>query len=602
MKLKSLQLVNYRCFEDSGEIPLSQFTVFIGRNDGGKSSALLALYKLLGGQPFEDDDHRKRASMEDGEEPQIAEEMEVRIRTVDDDSQYHYRCIRRVSPPESLPQLAYELEQDCVEEAELNLDFETLGLEYLKAICQKHKIDLDGPRSSKATFVAALLQYRSTLPTYRGWVSASKNFRGRLPLVSQYAEGSETDPQQTIRKSMNDFYRNSVLPDHRKSLDAARRDVEERLNDEASKYVPVLAEHCQSVEGISIDLADSSFENIEIHKVSITQGGGAPIDWARIGRGKRREMSLAVFRFHAKLLKDALEQPVQDGEDESKNVAALFDEPDLNLDYDAQRRMSAILQELGSHPQCQVLIATHSVNLIDNTPLSQICFFDTAGVAPHEATIECFAPDEDEEILEILRTSMGLRNSAFFNEKIFVVCEGPTEMAALPVIFGRVTGFSMSLCGIHLINGLDNEEAKRIAKVLKKNRRAVHLILDQDCRANSKFSDGGLSRSYLDPKSEVTFVGETEFEDAFDDVVWLALLNQYYPRCDGEPWTAADISKAHESAKFSTCMAEAIGLHSGHVSKPQLGCQLANVASLIGHIPLALEGLVTALYQRAKGV
>jgi len=43
VKIKKLILENFRCFYGRVEIPFEDFTVFIGRNDQGKSSILEAL-------------------------------------------------------------------------------------------------------------------------------------------------------------------------------------------------------------------------------------------------------------------------------------------------------------------------------------------------------------------------------------------------------------------------------------------------------------------------------------------------------------------------------------------------------------------------------
>lgn len=46
MAISSLRLLNFKCFQDSGEIPLSKLTVIFGRNNSGKSSLLQSLLLL----------------------------------------------------------------------------------------------------------------------------------------------------------------------------------------------------------------------------------------------------------------------------------------------------------------------------------------------------------------------------------------------------------------------------------------------------------------------------------------------------------------------------------------------------------------------------
>ena len=51
MKLKKLQIENYKCIHDTTEFDLSQITCLVGKNEAGKSAILEALYKLM---PVED--------------------------------------------------------------------------------------------------------------------------------------------------------------------------------------------------------------------------------------------------------------------------------------------------------------------------------------------------------------------------------------------------------------------------------------------------------------------------------------------------------------------------------------------------------------------
>ncbi|HEY4754763.1 MAG TPA: AAA family ATPase, partial [Ignavibacteriaceae bacterium] len=51
MELKSLRLINFQCFKDSGEIPIHKMTIFIGENDSGKTAILKAIDFFLNNKP-----------------------------------------------------------------------------------------------------------------------------------------------------------------------------------------------------------------------------------------------------------------------------------------------------------------------------------------------------------------------------------------------------------------------------------------------------------------------------------------------------------------------------------------------------------------------
>ena len=55
MRLKNVHLSNFQCFEDSGEIPIYDMTIFIGENDCGKTALLRALDVFLNNKQIEED-------------------------------------------------------------------------------------------------------------------------------------------------------------------------------------------------------------------------------------------------------------------------------------------------------------------------------------------------------------------------------------------------------------------------------------------------------------------------------------------------------------------------------------------------------------------
>ena len=59
LKLKSLYLENFKCYENSGEIPFHNLTVFIGENNAGKSTIYDALELVLNNNYPKNDDFRE---------------------------------------------------------------------------------------------------------------------------------------------------------------------------------------------------------------------------------------------------------------------------------------------------------------------------------------------------------------------------------------------------------------------------------------------------------------------------------------------------------------------------------------------------------------
>ena len=69
--------------------------------------------------------------------------------------------------------------------------------------------------------------------------------------------------------------------------------------------------------------------------------------------------------------------------------------------------------------------------------------------------------------------------------------------------------------------------------------------MDSDCRdggRNRIFSESSLIEDGFRIEEHVFFVGEAEFEDAFDDSVIATLANHYHPKDEKESWCSGDFS------------------------------------------------------------
>ena len=72
-----------------------------------------------------------------------------------------------------------------------------------------------------------------------------------------------------------------------------------------------------------------------------------------------------------------------------------FDEPDLHLDYEAQKRIYEVIEQY-VNKGIQVIVATHSINLINRVSLECInCYSKQSSQL--ESKIECFTPATDDQ-------------------------------------------------------------------------------------------------------------------------------------------------------------------------------------------------------------
>lgn len=600
MQIVSVRLVNYRCFKDSGEVNLSKFSVLIGRNDGGKSSFLKAIDKTLNRDSnFEPDDCW--FEVVDGEEKRETElQVYIRLKT-SEGGQYHVRT----TYSRTKDSIVWHLESEVVEHEDLNQDFVQLSLDTLKSLCTKYSIAPEGPQNRKNTFTDALIAHRATLPKKPGWVELPANIATSLPRVNLYASVEETGPDKAITDNLNKYFKNDLLGEHQNALTDVRKKVETDLNAHAkSTMLQALSTHCKIVTDVSIELDDTSFTGLKVKRVLITQPDGKTIDWDRIGSGKKREMALGIFRWQHDMLVDQIE----DDSTETLPTLVLFDEPDVNLDYAAQRLVNQLLQELAEkHPQTQVVVATHAVNIIDSVSLNSICFFDNHQYQPWRFE---FGVEEDEQ-LEKIRQVLGLSNSSLFNENLIVVVEGPTELAVIPPLYQHIIGKMLILSGVYLINGLDYGQAIKLGTLLRKSDKQVIVILDNDAKRDKKLfptsADKNLEaeiqqRHSLRLNEDLFFIGTVEFEDIFDDTVWYTTMIQHYPVADGNgSWEVTDIGKLRDGNKFSEGIQNLIEQRClWRPGKPEIGQCIAEVARELNMIPETLVSILKHIETKAS--
>lgn len=274
-----------------------------------------------------------------------------------------------------------------------------------------------------------------------------------------------------------------------------------------------------------------------------------------------------------------------------EDVLLILDEPDTHMDYHSQRKLFDIIQSY-VETDMQVIICTHSLNLINRMPVEKIHHFrlDSEGWT----TIENMSAGLDEmeaRFINDIGLSLGLDTGTVFHERCFFVVEGQTEMHALPELFKLLFDESLQSAGIKLINGEGNAGARHFAKFLKDNGRNVVFLLDSDCRngAGSRiFSASSPLEDGFRVGEHVFFVGEVEFEDAFDDAVIATLANRYHPRYEEGPWSSGDFSNMRGAdPKLSNLLQRVF-----RCGKPKIGHELGLTIRDKEHVP---PEVVTAL-------
>ncbi len=117
---------------------------------------------------------------------------------------------------------------------------------------------------------------------------------------------------------------------------------------------------------------------------------------------------------------------IAETEDELKNSIILIDEPGLYLHASAQKDVLKTLEKLSQNNQ--IVFTTHSPFLIDKSTLPRIRVLTKQGKKKGTSIEEKFYKSADKEALEIIRAALGisLADMLFFSGKNLIV-EGPSD-------------------------------------------------------------------------------------------------------------------------------------------------------------------------------
>jgi predicted ATP-dependent endonuclease of OLD family len=242
-----------------------------------------------------------------------------------------------------------------------------------------------------------------------------------------------------------------------------------------------------------------------------------------------------------------------------------YDEPDTNLDYEAQRTMcraiSSIVQE--ERARIQAVLCTHSPPMINRVPAQQIRLLRLCDGSTQVEQLETEGDPQVEAFLQESARELGITNTLMFYERCFVLVEGETEENALPILYRKAHGHSLLEDGIQPINVKGNGAIKEFLRLLSRNRQALTIVfVDTDAQDTDEaeltgetLRSAGFNDDFIDER--LLYVGDQEFEDAFSDEVIARCLQERWPKSKGE-WNPDDIASLREESKFPRALRKAI--------------------------------------------
>jgi putative ATP-dependent endonuclease of the OLD family len=609
MKISEISIKGFRCYENIENIDFQDLTVFIGANDVGKTALARAIEVLLTAEKVISNEYYK------SEKGEVSDLVTITGNFV-------------FKSPNNIPErfLSDELGKVKIKKeisSQKNLCF-FWGKSYLddrfntfqsqSALSQKDSLTSLGiqpaPNSEGRIQQFINAEIENKIDFKYDWVEVKfSEIELYLPIfdrVSSYEyQNPEVFIQNTLRQYIKDAFfdvdesGNQTLTSEIISI---QDKIRERLNEKLSEMQGMLKKAEPRLDSVSVE------PNFEFSKGVTTTNflikiGKQYRDSAVLGEGVKKKIWMGLLEWQMNSQKST----------ENRQVIRVYDEPDVNLDYHSERQfISSVISAVSENNLFQAVILTHSIALIDFLPINSIRMILQKSEGRYVDYFFDRGNDLDFKLfLESVNLNLGIKNSEIFFEKAFILVEGATEYETLPMLYKKLYNRNIEFDGIKIVNLGTCGAWDSVIKALLNNRHnRTLLFLDSDCQEESssakiidRVNELNLGEDWLN--NHVIFIGNKEFEDAFDSSFIADFLNFSYAKEDESNWTSNEIDQLKESSlKYSNDLLRLVKSTSkkenrNSTNKPGFGRKLADFYSTDFELPSEISKAFKKIRQLA---
>ncbi|MEH1016288.1 AAA family ATPase [Micromonospora sp. CPCC 206060] len=612
MRLATIRVQGFRSLADIGPLEISQPMILVGHNDSGKTAFLDALSFLLGAYTLSDEDRTYLDTQPGPSDSPARRRVEETIVTGEFQLSVHEQNtlalpsrvrVRRARFPSGKVEASVEL--DVAEDESLR-GLAGKKLDELRRLAKENLVDLQG-KTRKEDIVQVLEDFAKGEPTVRDWVSLPAQVRDALPRVLRF--GDHESAESAVRSALNArFQQHLEDPKLSEQVTVLQQELSARVREDAQGLVDHIKARCDELTSVEVKPEISFTKVLKATHLNLATADGEGVGVGRSGAGRARRVSLAVWEWASDALRDTLNTPGPDaeaaGESWPHDCIVIYDEPDTHLDYLQQRRIMKVIREQSANEHIGVVVATHSMNLIDGAEPGDIVHLrlQANNRTEIDSILTSDAHDLQSRHLMQIAAALGLRNTILLHERFFLGVEGDTEMVAFPMLFRLVTGRTLQSAGIVLVPCNKDEGAIIFAGHLVKHGRRVAFVVDGDVYGKKFYSETRLANAGLVKREHVHLLGDpgNEFEHEFSDEQWAHAGNTLWRRTDGRPWRAADIAELRSGPKFSAALEDAFRVNSdtGPSGKPATMAGLVRSLQDASEVPPKIQEIfakITAL-------
>lgn len=434
MKLKALKIKNFRSFQNETEIPMSDFTALIGKNEAGKSSLLEALEIFFNSELVKIDEFDLPVSSNE----QIAEISCIfsslpETLSLDDTSKTNLKDefllnasgdleIKKVfnfktkTPKSATYVVAQHPSAKNVDDLLLLKNAE------LKTRLSEFRIDSGSiDLRSNSSMRQAIWQGHKNLDVQTRdvpldkedakalWVSLGKY----LPMFALFqSDRKSTHEDREVQDPMA-FAIAEAVREMESELDAIKQAVEQKVLTLAGKTLEKLKEMDSALANDLTPRFKTEPKWQTLFKLSLDDHDGIPID--KRGSGTRRLILLNFFRADAERRMQNSQAPA---------VIYAVEEPETAQHPSNQRLLVDALLALADTPNTQVLVTTHVPALAGLVPLESLRFIDRSA----DTRISYGVDTTYKQIADTLGVLPDKR------VQVIVCVEGPTDIVFLKTV------------------------------------------------------------------------------------------------------------------------------------------------------------------------
>jgi len=613
MILSRIYLQNFCCFRNFELRDLHQLSIVIGENDAGKSVLLDAIELLVSDGAYDPEIHARRdldgtladeVVLEGTFRVEPHDTLPEEFRSGDDGQELYVRKLYSKEGDQVFVRGRGYTDERFDTFGDLNRDPQMKLLKEFGITPASREEDRFAQREE-------LVDQDKIDYEWKVRPVAFSELSSHMPRIERISSSDYRSPDKMVQKTLKQVTANVVkpkndegIPTEREDLRPIRQDIQDRLEAEIQKAEDALRMQHPSIQDLGVTTV-IDFTNV-VRDVSITIDLGEGEKLLRsFGDGTKKRVWMGLLEWD----KEAAHESA------TGSVIRLYDEPDVNLHYEAQRRLYSNISDIAhdEESKTQCFVCTHSVFLIDRAPPESINLIRIG--EDNNRNCHYIEHGIEEDIVDFfgeVGRAVGLTNTALLYEKGFLLVEGPSEKTALPQYYRLLFGDTHSRDGLRIINLQTCGAWRSVVRVLLANRKdMIHLLLDSDCTEPN--SPAQLTLDVLDDlgcppdfmENQVTLIGEKEYEDAFADDLYVETLNSVFPRSDGEDWEVSHIRALRENSdKFSdelknTVLHETVKEKRSSANKPGIARAVAKHCTDTDRVPAAIVEAFQALRERA---